>query len=105
MYLVYKICTHTHTLLGHRYIELFLTSRPGDDGNGMRDTGGGEYMSRRGATRGGGGGGGGGVTTANNTTRYPSQTTWTDPKVKIIHIWTCRHIVCVLMVCVIPRCL
>ncbi|CAI7988508.1 Heterogeneous nuclear ribonucleoprotein F [Geodia barretti] len=53
--------------MGHRYIELFLLSRPGSDGGmGGRDGGGGgEYGGRGGAT---------------GAARYPPQTTWGDTR-------------------------
>ena len=55
--------------VGHRYIELFLESRPdsGNDGGGREA---GDYAGRGGA-RGG----------ASAPTRYPGQTSWSDPKV------------------------
>ena len=63
-------------IAGHRYIELFLLSRPGSDGGmGGRDGGGGgEYGGRGGAT---------------GAARYPPQTTWGDTRSAQVHMYTC----------------
>ena len=83
IYIIYYVDVHVHVryiqwfnilvvvikccCAGHRYIELFLTSRPGEPG---REGGG---VAVRGGARGGGGGGGG-----NMARSYPPQTSWRD---------------------------
>lgn len=69
------------SISGHRYIELFLLSRPGGGGGGRE---GGEFGGR-GGMRGGASGG----------TRYPTQASWTDPRdTQVIYHVYVAHVTC-----------
>ena len=90
MYCVYTTCAISNrtvftlhvscSISGHRYIELFLLSRPGGGGGGRE---GGEFGGR-GGLRGG----------ASGSTRYPTQASWTDSRdtqVTYMYMYTCIY--------------